>query len=216
MENESWSNVAFTYRFHLLAVILSMFYWIILKRLCLFFFSIAFCCFFLNILADSKKSVLKDGPWKSAIEHISDFYFYFYLNFDIDWNMKDFFMLFTFHSFAVRSSVSLKIWLLLPSLSESCLLKAKKFDYLTDCRNLIKILSWEFFFFDPSHPTLQELIGSTEPLTLRAMKKDPAIMDINANTINDMINRNEEANAFWKLAIKKSPNLSWLRLFNWT
>ncbi len=50
-------------------------------------------------------------------------------------------MLFTFSSFAVKSSVSLKIWRLLPSLSESYLLKAKKFDYLTDWRSLPKILS---------------------------------------------------------------------------
>lgn len=161
-------------------------------RLILFFLSIS-SFFFLNTLPGPKKSVFSDWPWKSSIEHYSC---YLYRDWEIDFNIKDFIMLFTFSSFAVKSSVSLKIWRLLPSLSESYLLKAKKFDYLTDWRSLPKILSWELFFFSPSHPSMQQLIGFTVPLTLKAIKYEPAIMDMTASTKNDTIKRDEVTNEF--------------------
>jgi hypothetical protein len=43
---------------------------------------------------------------------------------------------------------------------------------------------------------MQQLIGLTVPLTLKAIKYEPAIMDMTASTKNDTIKREEVTNEF--------------------
>jgi hypothetical protein len=57
---------------------------------------------------------------------------------------------------------------------------------------------------------MQQGIGLTVPLTLKAIKYDPTIMDMTASTKNDTTNRVKVTNEFYRLSIEKFPKVCWL------